>query len=80
MKLSLKNHPFSVEAFFESSIVITFAFPKEDLENLIPNCLELETFDNKWAFLAVAMVQTKDLKPKGFPNYPFPHQRQLHRF
>lgn len=66
---SLKNHPFSVEAFFESSIVITFAIPKEDLENLIPNCLELETFDNKWAFLAVAMVQTKDLKPKGFPNF-----------
>ena len=69
MKLSLKNHPFSVEAFFESSIVITFAFPKEDLENLIPDCLELETFEDKWAFLAVAMVQTKNLKPKGFPKF-----------
>jgi uncharacterized protein YqjF (DUF2071 family) len=64
----LKNHPFPVEAFFESSIVLTFAIPKEDVQTLIPECLELDTFDDKWAFIAVAMVQTRELRPKGFPK------------
>ena len=64
----LKNHPFAVEAFFESSLVLTFAVPKEQLEKLIPECLELGTFDDKWAFIAVAMVQTSGLRPKGFPK------------
>lgn len=65
----LKNHPFAVEAFFESSIVLTFAVPKEQLQDLIPECLELDTFKDHWAFIAVAMVQTKDLRPKGFPQW-----------
>lgn len=64
----LKNHPFAVEAFFKSSVVLTFATPRETIQHLIPECLELDTFNNKWAFIAVAMVQTKDLKPRGFPN------------
>lgn len=66
---NLKNHPFAVEAFFKDSIVLTFAVPKQELENLIPECLELDTFQNKWAFVAIAMVQTKDLRPKGFPKF-----------
>lgn len=65
----LKNHPFAVEAFFESSLVFTFAVPKEQLQHLIPECLELDTFQDKSAFVAVAMVQTKDLRPKGFPKF-----------
>ncbi|MBB4805701.1 uncharacterized protein YqjF (DUF2071 family) [Chryseobacterium defluvii] len=65
----LKNHPFAVEAFFESSLVLTFTVPKEQLQDLIPECLELDTFQDKWAFVAVAMVQTKDLRPKGFPKF-----------
>jgi Uncharacterized conserved protein (COG2071) len=65
----LKNHPFAVEAFFENSIVLTFAFPKEDLSHFIPKCLKLDTFDDKWAFIAVAIVQTKELRPKGFPKF-----------
>lgn len=69
MLAKLKNHPFAVEAFFESSTVLTFAVPKEQLENLIPECLTLDTFKDKWAFLAVAMVQTKNLRPKGFPEF-----------
>ena len=64
----LKNHPFAVEAFFESSIVLTFAVPKEQLLKLIPECLQLDTYQEKLAFIAVAMVQTKDLRPKGFPK------------
>lgn len=65
----LKNHPFAVDAFFERSLVLTFAVPKEQLQHLIPECLELDTFHEKWGFIAVAMVQTKDLRPRGFPKF-----------
>jgi len=65
----LKNHPFAVEAYFKSSTVLTFAVPKEQLQNLIPECLELDTFNDKWAFVAVAMVQTTGLRPKSFPEF-----------
>lgn len=65
----LKNHPFPVEAFFESSTVLTFAVPKRQLQDLIPECLELDTFKEKFGFIAVAMVQTKNLRPKGFPKF-----------
>lgn len=65
----LKDHPFAVEAFFESSLVLTFALPKEELQSLIPECLTLDTYNDKYAFIAVAMVQTIDLRPKGFPKF-----------
>ena len=65
----LKNHPFAVEAFFKSSLVLTFAVPKEELTRFIPECLKLDTFSDKWAFVAVAMVQTTGLRPKGFPVF-----------
>jgi len=65
----LKNHPFAVEAFFENSFVLTFAVPKDQLLNVIPECLGLDLFQDKWAFVAVAMVQTKGLRPKGFPLF-----------
>jgi uncharacterized protein YqjF (DUF2071 family) len=64
----LRNHPFAVEAFFESSLVLTFAVPQSELQRLVPECLELDTFQGKWAFIAVAMVQTKALRPRGFPK------------
>lgn len=69
MRSCLKNHPFAVEAFFESSLVLTFAVPKEQIQHLIPECLQLDTFQDNWAFVAVAMVQTKNLRPKGFPEW-----------
>ncbi|MBI1286328.1 MAG: hypothetical protein GC178_02010 [Flavobacteriales bacterium] len=65
----LKDHPFAVDAYFDSSIVLTFAFPKDQLQPHIPECLELDTFEDKWAFVAVAMVQTRNLRPKGFPKF-----------
>ncbi len=64
----LKNHPFAVDAFFEKSLVLTFTVPKAELESYIPECLTLDTFQDQWAFIAVAMVQTKELRPKGFPE------------
>lgn len=66
---TIKNHPFAVEAFFRSSVVLTYAAPRADLQRLIPSCLELDTFQDEWAFLAVAMVDTSALRPKGFPPF-----------
>jgi len=79
----LKDHPFAVEAFFESSLVLTFAIPKNQIQHLIPECLELDTFNNKWAFIAVAMVQTKGLRPgqsiqRKTASTPFGFQAEHH--
>ena len=65
----LKNHPFAVEAFFERSLVLTFAAAKEEVQPLIPECLDLDVFNDRWAFIAVAMVQTTGLRPKGLPRF-----------
>lgn len=64
----LKCQPFAVEAFFESSLVFTYAVPVSELKNLIPPCLELDTLNNEYGFVAVAVVKTKGLRPKGFPK------------
>jgi len=66
---SLQNHPFAVETSFDSSLVLTFAIAKEELAPLIPPCLQLDTFNDQWAFLAIALVQTRNLRPKGFPRW-----------
>jgi hypothetical protein len=65
----LNNHPFAVEAFFESSLVLTYAVSKNELQNFITECLELDTYNDQWAFIAVAMVSTKHLRPKAFPKF-----------
>ncbi|WP_291867535.1 DUF2071 domain-containing protein [Maribacter sp.] len=65
----LKDHPFAIESHFKSSLVFTFAVPKEQLQDKIPKCLQLDTFKDTHAFVAVAMVQTEDLRPKGFPKF-----------
>ncbi len=65
----LRRHPFAVEAHFERSVVLGFAIAKEKLESRIPPCLSVDTFGEQWGFLAVAMVQTRDLRPAGFPRW-----------
>lgn len=65
----LKNHPFAIEAFFDSSLVLTFSVAKEQVQHCIPPCLTLDTFENRWAFITVAMVQTSGLRPRGFPKF-----------
>jgi hypothetical protein len=65
----LKNHPFAVEAFFSKSLVITLAVPKDELIRFLPPCLTLDLFQDRWAFLAVAVVQTESLRPKGLPRF-----------
>jgi len=65
----LKGNPFAVASHFDTSLVLTYAVPKEQLQKFIPECLSLDTFEDKWAFIAVAMVKTRNLRPKGFPKF-----------
>jgi uncharacterized protein YqjF (DUF2071 family) len=65
----LKDHPFPVVSHFDTSLVLTYAVPKEQLQKFIPESLSLDTFEDKWAFVAVAMVKTRNLRPKGFPKF-----------
>lgn len=65
----LKDHPFAVASHFDTSLVLTYAVPKGQLQKFIPECLSLDTFEDKWAFLAVAMVKARNLRPKGFPQF-----------
>lgn len=67
--LSLKRHPFPVAAYFKQSLVLTFSLPKEELAGMLPPPLRLDTFEDQYAFVAVAMVQTEALRPKGFPRW-----------
>lgn len=66
--MKLNNHPFPVTAFLRKSLVLSFAVQRDDLSSRIPECLTLDLFEDRWAFVAVAMVQTEDLRPKGFPK------------
>jgi uncharacterized protein YqjF (DUF2071 family) len=62
----LKRHPIPVSAFFRHSLVLTYAFPPEILEPLVPRGLALDVFRGH-AFLAVALVQTERLRPSFLP-------------
>ena len=51
----LKTHPFAVEAFFECSHVFTSGVPNDEIQHLLPECLVLVTFKDKFSFIAVVM-------------------------
>ncbi len=67
--LSLKNHPFAIQAHFDYSMVFSFAVPKKILEPCIPASLSLDLFNDEFAFFTVALVKVRDLRPKGFPQF-----------
>lgn len=69
MRPSLRDHPFGVEAFFERSLVVTFAVPKGHLGRHVPPCVTPDAFDDAWEFVAVAMVRTRALRPRGVPSW-----------
>jgi uncharacterized protein YqjF (DUF2071 family) len=63
----LKEHPFGVKAHFDQSLVLTYAVPAEELRKLVPAPLELDLFQEKIAFVAVALVETRAMRPQIFP-------------
>jgi hypothetical protein len=64
----LKRHPIPITAFFRHALVLTYAFPQEVLEPLLPEGLVLDTWGGH-GFLAVALVQTEHLRPSFLPAF-----------
>jgi len=56
-----------VKAWFDQTLVLTYALPARLLSPLLPPGLILDSFDGL-GFLAVAMVQTRDLRPAFLPR------------
>jgi uncharacterized membrane protein YphA (DoxX/SURF4 family) len=64
----LKRHPIPIDAFFEHSLVLTYAFPRKVLEPLLPPGLVLDTYGS-YGFVAIAIVQTRKLRPSFLPRF-----------
>ena len=63
----LKRHLLPIQAEFDYSLVLTYALPKNDLEKFLYPSLELDCLQD-FGFIAVALVKTRNLRPKGFPK------------
>jgi uncharacterized protein YqjF (DUF2071 family) len=66
VRARLRRHPIPIAAHFKQCLTLTYALPPEVLRPLLPPGLQLETFDG-YGFVAVALVQTEDLRPAGLP-------------
>ncbi len=64
----LQRHPFPVVAWFDRVVAVTFAFPQDVLQPLVPAGLEMDTYEGL-GFVAVALVWTRRLRPAGFPAF-----------
>jgi Uncharacterized conserved protein (COG2071) len=64
----LKRHPFATKAHFDFSLVLTYALPREILTPLLPPEMTLDTYED-FGFIAIAMVQTKHLRPSLLPAW-----------
>src|SRR5436190_7657676 len=62
-----RRHPIPIVATFEFSLVLCFALPSRVLSPLLPAGLVVDTFGD-FGFLAIALVQTRDLRPVGMPQ------------
>ncbi|MFZ9935740.1 MAG: DUF2071 domain-containing protein [Luteolibacter sp.] len=62
-----RANPFAVDAWFDSSCTLTFAVPAEDIAARLPSCLVPDTYEDRWGFVAVAVVQTRKLRPAVMP-------------
>ena len=67
MRHLLQRHPLPVKAWFQHSLVLTYAVPADVLEPMLPPGLMLDTFGD-FGFVAVAMVQTRQLRPTFLPR------------
>lgn len=67
MRHLFQRHPLPVKTWFKHSLVLTYAVPSESLLALLPPGLLLDTYEG-FGFLAVAMVQTRDLRLAFLPR------------
>jgi hypothetical protein len=68
MRHLLRRHPLPMQAHFEFTLVLTFAYAPELLAPLLPPGLRLDTHDGH-GFVAVALVRAKHLRPAGVPRF-----------
>jgi len=64
----LRRHPVPIEASFDYSLVLTYAFPAQVLQPLLPPGLTLDVYEGV-GFVAIALVQTRALRPAGLPRF-----------
>lgn len=64
---ALRRHPLAVSAYFRHSVVLTYAFPRDVLRDLVPRAFRLDTHGDL-AFAACALVQTESLRPSFVPR------------
>ncbi|MFT6794276.1 MAG: hypothetical protein ACJAR1_002283 [Rubritalea sp.] len=65
----LQHHPFAVKAYFDRSLVLAYAVPAEELRPHVPAPLQLDLYQDNHAFIALAMVETSQLRPSLFPKF-----------
>jgi hypothetical protein len=64
----LRRNPWPIDARFDRSFVLAYAWPAEGLRRLLPPGLELDEREGR-GFLAVAFVITRGLRPAGLPEW-----------
>ena len=62
----LQRHAFAIKAQLAASLVLAYALPSEGLKPLLAPGLKLDTYGD-FGFLAIAMVETKALRPAFLP-------------
>jgi hypothetical protein len=67
VRTRLRRHPIAIEAHFDHCLTLTYALPADVLRPLIPPGLELDV-KGQHGFVAVALVQTRSLRPAGLPQ------------
>jgi len=67
MRHLFQRHPVPITAFFRRSLVLTYAFPSDVLQSLLPPGLVVDTY-GEHSFLAIALVQTERLRPAFLPG------------
>jgi len=67
MLYRLRRHPLPISAYFTHSLVLTYAYPVALLQPLLPPGLTVDSY-GEYGFLAIAMVQTKRLRPAFLPG------------
>ena len=66
MLYRLQRHALPIKAHFRTSLVLAYAVPAPILRPLLPIGLTLDTYGD-FGFLAVALVETHDLRPAFVP-------------
>jgi Uncharacterized conserved protein (COG2071) len=63
----LKRHRVPIKAHLAASLVLAYAVPQDVLKPFLAPGLELDTY-GEFGFLAIAMVETRDLRPAFIPS------------